>query len=94
MKKDQWESMSDSHFVDDIVNEDDEEIISKLLERLEIYNDIMSKPFVQGRDLIEAGFEPNEKFSEYLDYAHKLRLAGVDKEAALKQTLAYARKKK
>lgn len=35
MKKDQWESMSDSHFVDDIVNEDDEEIISKLLERLE-----------------------------------------------------------
>ena len=65
-----------------------------LFERLEIYNDIMSKPFVQGRDLIEAGLEPNEKFSDYLDYAHKLRLAGVDKEAALKQTLAYARKKK
>ena len=65
-----------------------------LFERLEIYSDIMSKPFVQGRDLIEAGLEPNEKFSEYLDYAHKLRLAGVDKEAALKQTLAYVRKKK
>ena len=65
-----------------------------LFERLEVYNDIMSKPYVQGRDLIEAGLEPNEKFSEYLDYAHKLRLAGVDKEAALKQTLAYVRKKK
>ena len=64
-----------------------------LFERLEIYNDIMSKPFIQGRDLIEAGLEPNEKFSDYLDYAHKLRLAGVDKEAVLKQTLAYARKK-
>lgn len=65
-----------------------------LFERLEIYNDIMSKPFVQGRDLIEAGFEPNEKFSDYLDYAHKLRLAGVDKDNVLKQTLAYARKRK
>ena len=65
-----------------------------LFERLKIYNDVMSKPFVQGRDLIEAGFEPNEKFSDYLDYAHKLRLAGVDKDNVLKQTLAYARKKK
>ena len=65
-----------------------------LFERLEIYNDIMLKPFVQGRDLIEAGLEPNEKFSEYLDYAHKLRLAGVEKNEALKQTLAYVRKKK
>jgi len=65
-----------------------------LFERLEIFNTIMAKPYVQGRDLIEAGIEPSEKFSEYLDYAHKLRLAGVDKEAALKQTLAYIRKKK
>ena len=64
-----------------------------LFQRLEIYKDVMSKPFVQGRDLIESGLEPNEKFSEYLDYAHKLRLAGVDKESALKQTLAYVRKK-
>ena len=65
-----------------------------LFERLEIFNDIMSKPYVQGRDLIEAGVEPSEKFSDYLDYAHKLRLAGVDKNAALKQTLAYIRKRK
>ena len=64
-----------------------------LFQRLEIYKDVMSKPFVQGRDLIESGLEPNEKFSEYLNYAHRLRLAGVDKESALKQTLAYVRKK-
>ena len=65
-----------------------------LFERLEIFNNIMSKPYVQGRDLTEAGVEPSEKFSKYLEYAHKLRLAGVDKDAALKQTLAYIREKK
>ena len=65
-----------------------------LFERLRIYKDIMSKPFVRGRDLIEAGLEPDEKFSDYLEYAHKLRLAGVEKTDALKQTIAYARKKK
>ncbi len=47
---------------------------------------------VTGKDLIEAGIEPSERFSEYLDYAHRLRLAGVDKASALKQTLALARK--
>lgn len=65
-----------------------------LFERLEIFNTIMAKPYVQGRDLIEAGIEPSEKFSEYLEYAHKLRLAGVGKDEALKQTLAYIRKRK
>ena len=65
-----------------------------LFERLAIYNDIMSKPFVQGKDLIEAGIKPNEKFGEYLKYAHKLRLAGVDKDSTLKQTLAYIKKMK
>ena len=64
-----------------------------LFSRLEIFREIMSRPYVQGRDLIEAGLKPNEKFSTYLEYAHKLRLAGVDKASALKQTLAYARKK-
>jgi len=65
-----------------------------LFERLEIFNTIMAKPYVQGRDLIEVGIEPSEKFGEYLEYAHKLRLAGVGKEDALKQTLAYIRKRK
>ena len=52
----------------------------------------MAKPYVMGRDLIEAGLEPGEDFSEILEYAHKLRLAGIEKESALKQALTYARK--
>ena len=52
----------------------------------------MAKPYVMGRDLIAAGLEPGEDFTEILEYAHKLRLAGIEKESALKQTLSYARK--
>ncbi|MCD8048037.1 MAG: tRNA nucleotidyltransferase [Clostridia bacterium] len=59
--------------------------------RLEIYREYMKRPYVMGRDLIEAGIEPSERFGEYLQYAHKLRLAGVEKESALRQTLAYIR---
>jgi hypothetical protein len=35
-----------------------------------------------------------KSFSDYLAYAHKLHLAGVEKDSALKQTLAYARSNK
>lgn len=60
---------------------------------LEIFKEYMSRPYIMGRDLIATGILPSERFSEYLEYAHKLRLAGVEKENALRQTLAYARKK-
>ena len=63
-----------------------------LAERLEIYRQTMAKPYVMGRDLIEAGLKPGEDFGKLLEYAHKLRLAGIDKETALKQVLAMARK--
>ncbi len=62
-----------------------------LFERLAEYEEIMARPYVQGRDLIDAGISPGKDFSELLAHAHKLRLAGVDKESALKQTLGYAR---
>lgn len=62
-----------------------------LLERLSIYQEYMARPYVMGRDLIEAGMKPGKDFTEILDYAHKMRLAGVDKESALKQTLSYGR---
>ena len=62
-------------------------------ERYGIYMEYMSRPYVTGADLIEAGLKPGKDFSEYLAYAHKLRLAGVEKESALRQTLSYARKK-
>jgi tRNA nucleotidyltransferase (CCA-adding enzyme) len=60
------------------------------LERLSVYEEYMSRPHVSGNDLIEAGLTPGKDFSDFLSYAHKLRLAGIEKEEALKQTLAYA----
>ena len=63
-----------------------------LYERLEIFRELMQRPYVMGRDLVEAGLKPSTEFKEILEYAHKLRLAAVPKESALKQTLAYARK--
>lgn len=64
-----------------------------LNERLDIYREYMSRPYVKGRDLIEAGLEPGESFNVILEYAHKLRLAGVDKETAMKQVMGMAGKR-
>lgn len=63
-----------------------------LLDRLDLYKETMSRPFVTGKDLISAGLKPDKNFSEILQYAHKLRLAGVNKESALKQTVSFAAK--
>jgi len=62
-----------------------------LEQRLGVYREYMSRPYVMGRDLIEAGLQPGKEFTQILAYAHKLRLAGVPKEHAMKQTLSYAR---
>ena len=62
-----------------------------LRQRLELFRERMALPCVMGRDLIEAGLTPGQDFAAILDYAHKLRLAGVDKETALRQTLGFAR---
>ena len=61
------------------------------MERLAIFREYMSRPYVMGRDLMAAGMSPSERFADYIEYAHKLRLAGVDKDSALRQTLALAR---
>lgn len=61
-----------------------------LRSRLAIYREFMARPYVMGRDLITAGLKPGEDFTEILSYAHKLRLAGIQKENALRQVLAYA----
>ena len=63
-----------------------------LYERLKIFRELMAQPYVMGRDLIEAGLKPSTAFTDILDHAHKLRLAGIPKDSALRQTLAYARK--
>ena len=65
-----------------------------LFERLEIYHQYMSRPYVTGKDLVNAGLKPSKDFSKILDYAHKLRLAGINKEEALKQVLVYCKRYK
>lgn len=67
---------------------------SYLQEKLAAFHEIMSRPFVQGADLIAAGFSPGEDFRSALAYAHKMRLAGVKKEDALRQTAAYLQKER
>ena len=64
---------------------------SFLYERLEVFRELMARPYVMGKDLVEAGLRPGVEFTEILKHAHKLRLAGIPKDSALKQTLAYAR---
>ncbi|ACV21598.1 Multifunctional CCA protein [Slackia heliotrinireducens] len=63
-----------------------------LQENLAFYRDAMAKPFVQGRDLIDAGFEPGPDFGEALELGHKLRISLVSKEHALPQVLAFLRR--
>ncbi len=67
--------------------EDEDSTGRQLFEKLDTFNEIMSRPFVQGRDLIKAGLKPGKSFSEILSLAHKLRLAGVSKEVALRQCI-------
>lgn len=71
------------------VKRDNEEF---LFGRLRIYREYMARPCVSGKDLVLAGISPGPVFSEALAYAHKLHLAGIEKEQALKQTLSYAAK--
>lgn len=63
-----------------------------LKERLLIFEEYMARPYVTGQDLIKSGVQPGKGFSKLLDYAHKLRLAGVTKENALAQVLAEYKK--
>lgn len=65
-----------------------------LFERLDAYHETMARPYVMESDLAEAGLGQGEEYGELLEYAHKLRLAGIDKESALKQVLAQARRKR
>ena len=58
-----------------------------LRSRLAEYERLMENPPIMGRDLIEAGMTPGPVFTEALAYAHKLHLAGISKETALRQTL-------
>ena len=63
----------------------------ELRKKLSEYRRRMSLPYVKGEDLIAEGISPGPDFSDALGYAHKLRLAGIDKKEALAQTVGYLR---
>ena len=64
-----------------------------LFERLRVYEETMKQPYIAGKDLLELGFKSGIELGKILELAHKLRLAGVSKEKALKQVLAVYGKK-
>jgi len=65
-----------------------------LRERLEDYREIMKRPMVTGRDLMEAGLKPGEHFKALLQRAKVLHFAGIEKKRALRDVLAEANNKK
>lgn len=65
-----------------------------LAEKFARYRERMAQPEVRGTDLMEAGMAPGPAFKTALELAHKLHLAGVERDTALKQVLAESRKKK
>lgn len=64
----------------------------ELAERLRCYEEIMARPYVQGRDLLEQGAEPGPELGEVLVLAHKLRLVGLSKDDQLRQCMGLYRK--
>ncbi|MCM1061689.1 MAG: tRNA nucleotidyltransferase [Eubacterium sp.] len=65
-----------------------------LFEHLDTYYKIMAQPYVTKEDLVNAGLSSKRKVSKAYKYAHKLRLAGVEKSDALQRVLNYMSKPK
>ncbi len=63
-----------------------------LFEYLDTYYEIMAQPYVTKEDLANAGISSKRKISKAYKYAHKLRLAGIEKSEALQKTLDYMNK--
>lgn len=84
-------SLCDEH----VETSKEEELKKKefLFERLRVYEEMLKEPYVTGKDLLELGFKSGVELGKMLEFAHKLRLAGVSKEKSLKQVLAIYRKK-
>ena len=62
-----------------------EETEREMGERFAAFQETMARPYVTGADLIARGMHPGEEMGKMLEAAHRLRLAGVGKEAALRQ---------
>ena len=57
------------------------------LEMLGIYHQRMSLDHVTGYDMIERGYCPGPQMKDMLDLAHKLQLAGIEKDPAIRQIM-------
>jgi len=66
-----------------IENRDFDERRNILKEKMEMFHEIMSRPHVTGQDLINMGYVPSPEFTEMLNFAHKSRVAGIDKKTVL-----------
>lgn len=84
--------LAKSDFLEKGKKESYNEIEKILRDSLNEYKELMTKPQILGRDLIEHGLKPGKNFSQYLDFGHKLHLSGVSKEDAIKHILAIANK--
>lgn len=72
-----------------ITEEEKIDTLPYLMDRLNIYNEYMARPYVTGNDLIELGYKPGKSFNEALRLAHNYRLTGVRKEEAIKQIIYF-----
>lgn len=63
-----------------------------LRQRLEDYRQVMARPMVTGKDLVAAGLKPGPDFARWLDRARQLHFSGQDRDRALSQVLAEARR--
>ena len=58
-----------------------------LRKKLAIYRERMALPCVTGDDLLQNGFAPGKIYAEALALGHKLQLAGIPKQEALKAVI-------
>ena len=63
----------------------------KLREYLALYQERMSRPYVMGRDLLEAGARPGPLIGEIINELHGFRLSGKSREDQMKHALASIR---
>ena len=63
-----------------------------LNERLADYREVAARPMVTGADLVAAGIAPGPELGERLKRARELHFSGLDREHALRQVLAEARR--
>ena len=81
--------LSESDFLGRTDSEDYTERKEYLAVMLSDFKERMNLPYVGGDDLIKLGYKPSKELGEALRYAHKLRLSGVPKKDALRQTVTF-----